>query len=420
LKHTYAGAIVILENEFTCQRFYSGKCDYLLTIFGMIGKIQNGDYRFSLHKGGMMKSRLSIGTLALMLLSLILSGCISDPYAPVDESSAPETIAAGTATGLWLSPNSVGFTMIFVPRKYVLGIPYSKLEIGYVKVNVSFWISETEVTYEQWKTVYDWAIEHGYAFENPGTLGDGSGILDQKHPVTMINHRDAIIWCNALTEYNRQADLDFECVYYSDAKLTIPLRDSKSGEYSKKENTAPGSFDRPFVKTNAGGFRLPGYDEWSLAAQYVTDLDNDGNLNKFGAEEGYGPFPNTIKELQDRPIMTPIEFYPPHFASGAYTSAVDELDNVAWYPENSGNHTHAVKGKRPNALGLYDMTGNIAEWCFAQKGVFAASEAARGGDWQYAKGETATISRRTCIYSDSWAPSYYVSNSIGFRIARTK
>lgn len=41
----------------------------------------------------------------------------------------------------------------------------------------------------------------------------------------------------------------------------------------------------------------------------------------------------------------------------------NDLDSVAWYNDNSNNQTHNVKQKQPNELGLYDMTGNMWEWC---------------------------------------------------------
>ena len=75
-------------------------------------------------------------------------------------------------------------------------------------------------------------------------------------------------------------------------------------------------------------------------------------------------------------------------------SGSNDINDVAWYYRNSGNKTHAVGTKKPNELGIYDMTGNVWEWCQDYEGDYSnkpqtnptgpskgSSRVLRGGSW---------------------------------------
>jgi formylglycine-generating enzyme required for sulfatase activity len=105
----------------------------------------------------------------------------------------------------------------------------------------------------------------------------------------------------------------------------------------------------------------------------------------------------------------------------------DPLTNYAWVEKNSGKMTHPVGGKKPNPIGLYDMVGNVSEWCsdWYDPKYYATSpgknpagaagsstRVIRGGGW-----DKDSFFCRSALRS--YAYPLVRNNSVGFRCART-
>jgi sulfatase modifying factor 1 len=231
----------------------------------------------------------------------------------------------------------------------------------------SFYMDRYEVTKALWDEVKNWNGGNGYIYDN---VGSGKA---PNHPVQTVSWYDVVKWCNARSEKDGLTP-----VYYTDAGFTQVY---KAGQVLE-----------PYVKTVANGYRLPTEVQWEFAARGGVSGRRFpwGNYISWSHANYYG-----MSSYFNYDLSGGTGSFHPAYATGEFL------------------YTSPVGGFAPNGYGLFDMTGNVWEWCCdwypGEVGPLGPYRVVRGGSWSAYGSYVCRIGIRVDYYP------FTTSFDIGFR-----
>ena len=246
--------------------------------------------------------------------------------------------------------------------------PWSKVFVSRRSITISdMYVCDHEVTRGEFKELMGTDPSEASAYDKDGNELTGDAVLN--NPVNCVSWYDAIAYCNKLSLKENLTPC------YSVRGVT----DWGNLAYSSIPTSSKSTWDALTYDKEADGYRLPTEAEWEWLARGGENYTYAGSNN---------------------------------------------LDDVAWYTSNANDTgTREVKTKKANGYGLYDMSGNVREWCYDWFGTVESSTAdtgvssnfyrvQRGGSW-FISGDLCQVSSRYASYPDNRV-SYY-----GFRVVRS-
>jgi len=306
----------------------------------------------------------------------------------------PILILAGTLTACIDDPDG-GYGMVWIPPgTFIMGsndkdASNNFIDLGAqpphkVTLTQGFFISRYPITQDQYYSVmrgYDESISRPSYFDGTTGKEPANDEIQGRRPVENVSWYDAIVFCNKLSI--RHGFKPVYSIYNSTDPDYWILIDGGIPNYS------PSSWDDVKADWNANGYRLPTEAEWEYAC-------------RAGTTTAYN--------------------------TGWDGTTVAAAPGWYWYnsdTDGSGEKTQEVGLKSPNAWGLYDMHGNVWEWCWDWYGDYnsqttwtnplgassGSDRVIRGGSWN------ASAEHLRSAYRHHGGPSYR-SDDMCFRVVR--